>query len=98
MITPIYDYSQLLTDENDSLYILVAIGLGPTGCTAAIIMAEAGPKVAAAESKVEVYKLPRAVNLDNKIILAFQAAGHADGLAEWALPAGKLVDHRTEVA
>ena len=66
--------------KNDSLYDLIIIGLGPTGCTAAILMAEAGLKVAVVEPEVEVYKLPRAVNLDSEIIRAFQVVGRGNAV------------------
>lgn len=51
------------------------VGLGPVGCTAAFLLAEAGIRVVAFERDVEVYKLPRAVNLDGEIIRAFQRFG-----------------------
>jgi len=51
------------------------VGLGPVGCTAAILFAEAGLSVAAIERDEEVYRLPRAVNLDGELIRAFQRVG-----------------------
>jgi 2-polyprenyl-6-methoxyphenol hydroxylase-like FAD-dependent oxidoreductase len=59
---------------------LVIVRLGPTGCTAAILMAEAGLKVAVVEPEAEVYTLPRAVNLVSEIIRAFQAAGRGESV------------------
>jgi 3-(3-hydroxy-phenyl)propionate hydroxylase len=56
-------------------YDVTIVGLGPVGCTAAILFAEAGLNVAAIERDEEVYKLPRAVNLDGEIIRAFQKVG-----------------------
>jgi len=53
-------------------YDVAILGLGPVGCTAALLLAEAGLTVAAFERDKEVYKLPRAVNLDGEIIRAFQ--------------------------
>ncbi len=56
-------------------YDVVVIGMGPVGCTAALLFAEAGLSVAAIERDEEVYRLPRAVNLDGEIIRAFQKTG-----------------------
>jgi 3-(3-hydroxy-phenyl)propionate hydroxylase len=49
--------------------------MGPVGCTAALLFAEAGLSVVAIERDEEVYRLPRAVNLDGEIIRAFQKTG-----------------------
>ncbi len=56
-------------------YDVAIVGLGPVGCAAAILFAEAGLNVVAIERDKEVYKLPRAVNLDAEIIRAFQKVG-----------------------
>ena len=56
------------------------VGLGPVGCTAAILLAEAGLKVAAIERDVDVYQLPRAVNLDGEVIRAFQQVGRGQAV------------------
>ena len=52
-------------------YDVAIIGLGPVGATAAILFAEAGLNVVVIERDIEVYKLPRAVNLDGEIVRAF---------------------------
>ena len=62
----------------DTQYDVAIIGLGPVGATAAILFAEAGLNVVAIERDLEVYKLPRAVNLDGEILRAFQSIGRAD--------------------
>jgi 3-(3-hydroxy-phenyl)propionate hydroxylase len=56
-------------------YDVAIVGMGPVGCTAALLFAEAGLSVAAIERDEEVYRLPRAVNLDGEIIRAFQKVG-----------------------
>ncbi|NKB98810.1 MAG: bifunctional 3-(3-hydroxy-phenyl)propionate/3-hydroxycinnamic acid hydroxylase [Pseudomonadales bacterium] len=73
------EVNKLNTTPAAATYDLVIVGLGPVGCTAAILCAEAGLKVAAIERDAEVYKLPRAVKLDGEILRAFQAIarGHA---------------------
>ena len=59
-------------------YDIAIIGLGPVGSTAAIMFAESGLKVVAIERDIDVYKLPRAVNLDGEIVRAFQSVGRGD--------------------
>lgn len=54
---------------------VAVVGLGPVGCTAALLLAEAGLRVVAIERDESVYALPRAVNLDGEIIRAFQKVG-----------------------
>ena len=61
-------------------YDIAIIGMGPVGCTAAILLSRAGLKIAAIERDTEVYKLPRAVNLDGEIVRAMQPAGLAEDL------------------
>jgi 3-(3-hydroxy-phenyl)propionate hydroxylase len=56
------------------------LGLGPVGCMAAILLSRAGLKVVGIERDEEVYKLPRAVNLDGEIVRALQPSGLAGGL------------------
>ncbi|MEJ2090266.1 MAG: FAD-dependent monooxygenase [Gammaproteobacteria bacterium] len=55
------------------------LGLGPVGCMAAILLSRAGLKVVGIERDEEVYKLPRAVNLDGEIVRALQPWGLAEG-------------------
>ncbi len=59
-------------------YDVAIVGLGPVGCLGAVLMAEAGLKVVAVERDEEVYRLPRAVNLDGEIIRALQPSKHAE--------------------
>lgn len=62
-------------------YDIALIGLGPVGSTAAILFAEAGLNVVAIERDLDVYKLPRAVNLDGEIVRAFQRFGRGETVA-----------------
>jgi 3-(3-hydroxy-phenyl)propionate hydroxylase len=66
-----------MSQEN---YDVGIIGLGPVGCMAAILFEAAGLKVAAIERDREVYKLPRAVNLDGEVVRAMQPLGLAEAL------------------
>ena len=56
------------------------LGMGPVGCLAAILLSRAGLAVAAIERDEEVYRLPRAVNLDGEVIRAMQPIGLAEEL------------------
>ncbi len=59
-------------------YDVAILGLGPVGSLAAILLARAGLEVVAVERDEEVYKLPRAVNLDGEIVRALQPVGLAE--------------------
>ena len=61
-------------------YDVVILGLGPVGCLAAILLTHQGLRVAAIERDAEVYKLPRAVNLDGEIVRALQPVGLANAV------------------
>ncbi len=63
-------------------YDVVVVGMGPVGCTAALLFAEAGLSVAAIERDEAVYRLPRAVNLDGEIIRAFQKVGRGQAVQD----------------
>ena len=61
-------------------YDVAVLGLGPVGCLATLLLSHAGLRVAAIERDEEVYRLPRAVNLDGEIVRALQPLGLADAL------------------
>jgi len=65
---------------------VVILGLGPVGCTAAILLTHAGMRVAAIERDTEVYRLPRAVNLDGEIVRAMQPLGLAEEVNDLLQP------------
>lgn len=66
------------TAEND--YDIAVVGLGPVGCTACLLLAAAGLKVIAFERDRQVYRLPRAVNMDGEVIRGFQRIGLGDSI------------------
>ena len=59
---------------------VIIVGLGPVGATAALLLAEAGLSIAAVERDENVYRLPRAVNLDGEIVRAFQRIGRGEAV------------------
>ena len=63
-----------------SRYDVILVGLGPVGAAAAILFAESGLRVAAIERDEEIYRLPRAVNLDGEIVRAFQRFGRGEAV------------------
>ncbi|MDH3683931.1 MAG: bifunctional 3-(3-hydroxy-phenyl)propionate/3-hydroxycinnamic acid hydroxylase [Acidimicrobiia bacterium] len=67
--------------SDNAAFDVILVGLGPVGATAAILFAEAGLRVAAIERDEEVYRLPRAVNLDGEIVRAFQRMGRGEAVA-----------------
>ncbi len=64
----------------NSDYDLVIVGMGPVGATAALLFAEAGLRTAVIERDHEVYRLPRAVNLDGEIVRAYQRIGRGEAV------------------
>ncbi|MEM7080468.1 MAG: bifunctional 3-(3-hydroxy-phenyl)propionate/3-hydroxycinnamic acid hydroxylase [Pseudomonadota bacterium] len=65
---------------------VVIIGMGPVGALATILLAKAGLRVAVVERDTEVYRLPRAVNLDGEIVRALQPTGLAQSVADLLQP------------
>ena len=70
----------MTNEAGDTVFDVAILGLGPVGCTVALFLAEAGLSVAAIERDEEVYRLPRAVNLDGEIIRAFQRIGRGEAV------------------
>ncbi len=76
----------MTSSEGSSTFDVAIIGLGPVGCSAAILLADAGLSVVAIERDVEVYALPRAVNLDGEVIRAFQKVGRGQVVQDLMQP------------
>ncbi|WP_285549215.1 bifunctional 3-(3-hydroxy-phenyl)propionate/3-hydroxycinnamic acid hydroxylase [Actinoplanes regularis] len=78
---------------------VVIVGAGPTGLTAAIMLARRGVECLVLERFVEPYPLPRAVHFDDEVFRILAGLGLAGGLREISRPAPgmRLVDRRLRV-
>ena len=62
-------------------YDVIIVGYGPVGASAALLLAEAGLRVAVLERSTEPVVLPRAVGLDGESVRAFQRIGLGETVA-----------------
>lgn len=69
-----------------SVYPVVIVGAGPTGMTAAALLAQYGVKVVVFERAREVVPIPRAVHFDDEVMRIFDRAGFAEAIAGIATP------------
>jgi 3-(3-hydroxy-phenyl)propionate hydroxylase len=66
------------------------VGYGPVGAFAALLLAEAGLRVAILERSTEIVDLPRAVGLDGESMRAFQRIGLGDAVDAIVQPAREI--------
>lgn len=66
------------------------VGYGPVGAFAALLLAEAGLRVAILERTTEIAPLPRAVGLDGESMRAFQRIGLGDAVNAIVQPAREI--------
>lgn len=72
------------TDDLDADVLIV--GLGPTGASAAGLLAQRGLRVMAFDRLPGLYPLPRAVGLDHEVMRTMQEFGIAERLARYIEP------------
>lgn len=70
----------------DQNYDVAIVGFGPVGAFAALLLAEAGLRVAILERSSEIYELPRAVGLDSESVRAFQRIGRGENAESLTQP------------
>jgi 3-(3-hydroxy-phenyl)propionate hydroxylase len=61
--------------EQQPVYDVAIVGLGPTGATLANLLGAAGHSVLVLEKEAGFYPLPRAIHFDGEVLRIFQAAG-----------------------
>lgn len=78
----------------DSDTDVIVVGCGPTGATAAIMLAQRGLQVLVLDRWAEPYPLPRAVHFDDEVFRIFADLGLADQIHAISRPASgmQLVD------
>jgi 3-(3-hydroxy-phenyl)propionate hydroxylase len=78
---------------------VVVVGAGPTGVTAAILLAQYGVPCLVLDRFADVYPQPRAVHLDDEVYRVLDRIGVADAFAAISRPARglRLVDKHLQV-
>ena len=78
---------------------VAVIGAGPTGMTAATLLAQHGIETLVLDRWPDVYPQPRAVHLDDEVYQILEQLGVADGFAAISRPALglQLIDERNQV-
>ncbi|MGZ4611605.1 MAG: bifunctional 3-(3-hydroxy-phenyl)propionate/3-hydroxycinnamic acid hydroxylase MhpA [Kineosporiaceae bacterium] len=78
---------------------VVIVGAGPVGCTAALLLADAGVPVTLLERHAAPHPLPRAVHLDDEVARILHAVGISDDFLARSKPASglRLLDARHRV-
>lgn len=83
----------------DGTYRVVIVGAGPTGVTAATLLAQHGVETLILDRWAEVYPQPRAVHLDDEVYRIVHRLGVAEEFAKISRPALglRLIDPRHKV-
>lgn len=81
------------------MFPVIIVGAGPTGLTAASLLAEHGVESLVLERRRGVYPLPRAVHIDDEVWRILQSAGAADEFVPYGRAARgmRLVDTRMRI-
>jgi 3-(3-hydroxy-phenyl)propionate hydroxylase len=78
---------------------VIVVGAGPVGCTAALLLADAGIPVTLLERRTQPYPLPRAVHLDDEVVRTLDRIGMSEGFLARSRPCSglRLLDARHHV-
>jgi 3-(3-hydroxy-phenyl)propionate hydroxylase len=78
---------------------VIVAGAGPVGCTAALLLADAGIPVTLLERHAQPHPLPRAVHLDDEVARVLGRLGVSDGFLARSRPGSglRLLDARHRV-
>src|ERR1700733_4658941 len=78
---------------------VIVVGAGPTGCTAALLLADAGIPVTLLERYRQPHPLPRAVHLDDEVARVLDRIGVSEGFLARSRPGSglRLLDARHRV-
>src|SRR6201990_3664591 len=80
------DIDMNLEDAPQPEFDVAIVGYGPVGQALAALLGRAGHRVAVFERFSEVYRLPRAVHLDDEIVRRLQWLGLPEVLAHEMVP------------
>ena len=69
---------------------VIAVGAGPAGCTAALLLADFGIPVTLLERHTQPHPLPRAVHLDNEVARTLDRIGVSEGFLARSRPGSGL--------
>src|SRR6202030_4860960 len=77
----------------------IVVGAGPTGCTAALLLADFGIPVTLLERYPQPHPLPRAVHLDDEVTRVLDRIGVSEGFLARSRPGSglRLLDARHRV-
>jgi len=78
---------------------VIVVGAGPTGCTAALLLADSGIPVTLLERYRQPHPLPRAVHLDDEVARVLDRIGVSEGFLARSRPGSglRLLDGRHRV-
>jgi 3-(3-hydroxy-phenyl)propionate hydroxylase len=69
---------------------VIAVGAGPAGCTAALLLADFGIPVTLLERRTQPHPLPRAVHLDDEVARTLDRIGVSEGFLARSRPGSGL--------
>ena len=80
-----------MNDQNPATHEpVIAVGAGPAGCTAALLLADFGIPVTLLERHAQPHPLPRAVHLDDEVARTLDRIGVSEGFLARSRPGSGL--------